>query len=172
MILDLDKISLDSIFTINKFLFYQLDEETAVIQTATGITKVFDNRMIELIKTWEENYTESVSYSDLELLFKNDTSEAIDYLEHYGIIELTKLNKTQVNGIKLLCNSNNIGNLLYETLNNKYGNRMSVNQIDLDQLEDQSLENNLLLVILNPYDKKNCEDITSETKKIYIIPYH
>lgn len=90
MKLNIDDISQDSTFTINKYLFYQVDQESAVIQTANGITKISDKRMIELTRNWEESFVESISYLDLEFCFSDDTQEAIEYLMHYGIIELTK----------------------------------------------------------------------------------
>lgn len=166
MMLNIEDISIGSTYSINKFLFYEVDEESAVIQTAYGITKVFDSRMIKLIKNWEENFRESISFSDLELLFKSDTNEAIDYLEHYGIIESLKINKTQINGIKILSNSKTIGNLLSETLKKKYENHMNVSQINSDEFEEQSFENNLFIIFLNPYDKKMVKTLLEKQKDL------
>lgn len=123
--------------------------------------------MIGLIKDWEENYKKSVSNSELELLFNNETSEAIDYLGHYGIIELTKLNKTQINEIKILSNNRNIGKTLFETLKAKYENNLNVSQIGLEEFEWQNFDNNLLIVFLNPYEKKFVKTLLRKQENLH-----
>lgn len=162
-----DGVSKDSTFTINKYLFYEVDQESAVIQTANGITKISDKRMIELTKNWEESFIESISYLDLEFYFKDDTQEAIEYLNHYGIIELEKENITRINGIKIFSNSENIGKYLSDTLKKKYQNRMNVDQIGLNEFQEKNLENNLFIIMLNPYDKKIVKQLLEIQKKLH-----
>ncbi|MNO03448.1 hypothetical protein D3C81_2241560 [compost metagenome] len=65
-----------------------------------------------------------------------------------------------------MSNNISIGNVLFETFKKKYENRINVSQINVDEFEEQCFDRDLLIAILNPYDKKNCEDITSKTKKI------
>lgn len=147
-------INVDVMYTINKFLFYQVDDNAVVIQTANGLTKIHDHRMIELLQVWEESFKKSVSQRSLEEIFKEDSNEATQYLLRYGIIELTKANLARINSVKVLSTNNNVNNLLFDTISNKYANALDVSRISSNDLINHNFENDFLIIFLDQYDKK------------------
>lgn len=153
-------------YTINKFLFYPLDKKGVVIQTANGITQIYDNRMIELLREWEENFIKSVCHSNLETIFKNETNEAVQYLIHYGIIESTVINLSKIYDIKIMSNNKKIGNLLYETLREKY-EHLNVSQVHIHEFEYQNLDNNLFIIVLDQYDKKFVKSLLNKQRNFH-----
>ncbi|MFO1441768.1 McbB family protein [Bacillus sp. Bva_UNVM-123] len=150
-------------YNIHKFLFYKLSE-AVVIQTSQGISKINDNRMITLLTEWELKFNKTTTYLELESIFNEDTQEAIEFLMNYKIIEEIKNKEVKINGITIISNNDSISELVYNTLLNKFEGILEVNKINTENVYCEDLNQKLLVVLLNPYNKKFAKEFV-ETQK-------
>lgn len=152
-------------FIVNKFLMYPF-EDTLIIQTPTGITKISDTSMIDLIKNWDTNSVQKFSKRELEYLFEEDTNDAISFLENYKIIERETKNQINIKGITILSEDNFISQLLLERLTNQYQNQLPINSISADDISSELLEDQFIIFIQTKYDKKRVKEFMGIQKKL------
>ncbi|XIH57253.1 McbB family protein (plasmid) [Priestia aryabhattai] len=158
-----------NVFSINKYLQHSLTDESLIIQTNNGITKVTDNRMINLLKEWDAKGNNTTSITSLENIFAEDTLDAIEYFKNYGIISDIKDIKVDVNGVLIVSNTHLTEKYIFETLNNQYSFNLDINTIDTNaflDIEEKQLEKKLIVVVLNPYEKTFVDLMLRKQKKL------
>lgn len=73
-------------FIINNFVYHEIKENNLIIQNSRGIVRIYDSRMITLLKEWDGATNKEVDREDLENKFKSHSDEAVEFLIKYGII--------------------------------------------------------------------------------------
>ncbi|MCG7315589.1 McbB family protein [Priestia flexa] len=157
------------VFMINKYLQYSLPDDSLVIQTTIGITKVTDKRMVNLLKEWDKGGVTKVSFDTLKNLFEEDTQGAIGYLESYGVIKSKKNINIDINGLLVVSNTHLTQQYVFDTLYNQYGINLDTKAVHTDDflnLTDKELEQKLIVIILNPYDKTFVDSLLKKQKAL------
>lgn len=152
-------------FNINKFLVYSIDENL-IVQTPAGITKISDQRIIEMIMNWDMNAVQKVSKRFFEDLFAEDAEEAILFLEDYKIIEQEMINEHNITGITIVSDEEYIGSILYDRLGRHYENKLTINIISPDNLSVELMENQFIIYLQLKYDKKRVNTFLELRKKL------
>ncbi len=157
----------EELFIINKFIMYPL-KETLIIQTPTGIIKVSDTRMIEIIKNWDINSVRKYTKSEFKYLFEDETEDAISFLEDYQIIEKEKENEVNIKGITIIAeeNENYIVELLLERLTNQYQNRLSIKTVSQNNFTSELFEDQFIIYIQTNYNKKRVKEFKEIQRKL------
>ncbi|MDC6268623.1 McbB family protein [Lysinibacillus fusiformis] len=157
----------EELFIINKFIMYPL-KETLIIQTPTGIIKVSDTRMIEIIKNWDINSVRKYTKSEFKYLFEDETEDAISFLENYQIIEKEKENEVNIKGITIIAeeNENYIVELLLERLTNQYQNRLSIKTVSQNNFTSELFEDQFIIYIQTNYNKKRVKEFKEIQRKL------
>lgn len=155
----------EEVFVINKFLMY-LFNETLIIQTPTGISKVSDTRMIELIKDWDINSVQKFTKSEFKYLFEEDTDDAIQFLENYQIIEEKRENDINIKGITVISEDDFISNILLERLTHQYQNRLSIKSVSSNNFSSELFEDQFIIYIQTKYDKKRVKEFLGIQRRL------
>jgi len=155
----------EEVFVINQFLMYQFNE-TLIIQTPTGITKVSDTRMIELIKDWEINSVQKFTKSEFKFLFEEDTEDAIRFLENYQIIEEEREKYISIKGITVISEDDFISHILLERLTNQYQNTLSIKSVSPNNFSRELFEDQFIIYIQTKYDKKRVKEFLKIQKSL------
>lgn len=150
-------------YIINKYLMYPI-EEHLIIQTPTGITKVSDNRMIDLIKKWDINSVQQFTKDELNYLFEEETEDAINFLENYRIIEKEREKEVDINGITIISEDSFIDELILERLTNQYQNRLPIKRVSSNSFSNEILEDQFIIYIQTMYDKKRVKEFLEVQK--------
>ncbi|GGK07476.1 hypothetical protein GCM10007063_32490 [Lentibacillus kapialis] len=147
-------------FKVNKFIFHEKPNEL-ILQNASGVVRIKENRLISLIKEWEKGLVTQVKANDIFKIFENDTFELINFLEEYGIIEDVEdhIINFNIQNIFLYSNDKAMNNL-FNDFKNKGGNTTNVSLINEKEItETKFKENDLFVIFLNPYNKRYAKKI-------------
>lgn len=140
-------------YSISKYIIFPLNEYEVVIQNQQGIVKIHDIAMIQLLKEWDSKKTLETTTEELESMFSNDTEEAIQFLQSYGIIDEVKPKMIDIDKISIVSNNYKVGQLLSEIIKQDYGMQLPVAYHTMDTLPEVQ-ESELLIGFLSPYSKK------------------
>ncbi len=162
---ELNLLETEEEFVINKFIMYPF-KETLIIQTPTGIIKISDTRMIEVIKDWDINSVRKYKKSEFKYLFEDDTEDAISFLESYQIIEKEKGNEVNIKGITIIAEEDFVGEILLERLTNQYGNKLSIEMISQNHFCSELLEDKFIIYIQTKYNKKRVKEFMGIQRKL------
>lgn len=154
---ELNLLKKDETFIINKFLMYPF-KETLIIQTPVGITKVSDIRMIKIIKDWDIDSVQKFTKGEFTYLFKEDTEDAISFLESYQIIERERKNEINIKGVTIISEEDFISKILLERLTNQYQNRISIKSVSPNEFSSDLFEDQFVIYIQTKYDKKRVKE--------------
>lgn len=162
------------IYRINPYLFYNLNDKHAVVQTSFGLTKITDTRMKNFLLDSEKNKIKTATIDLFNNYFNEITYAAIDFLTTYRVIELDIDINIDINSISVYSNHSPSNELIYNTLHSQYKDKLKVNaisEINLEVLDEKTL----LIVFLNPYDKnliKSIQEWQKDNKEsISLISY-
>ncbi|QDQ01663.1 McbB family protein [Lysinibacillus fusiformis] len=147
----------EEMFIINKFIMYPF-KESLIIQTPTGIIKVSDTRMIEIIKDWDINSVQKYTKSEFKYLFEEETEDALSFLESYQIIEKERKNEVNIKGITIISEEDFVGEILLERLTNQYQNRLSIKTVSQNDFSRELFEDQFIIYIQTRYDKKRVKE--------------
>ena len=162
---ELNLIIKEEEFRVKKFLMYP-SKNTLVIQTPTGIIKISDPRMIELIKDWDLNLVQKFTKSEFEYFFKEDTEDAISFLENYQIIEKKIESEINIKGITIISEDNFISDIILERLTNQYQNGLLIKSISSENFSSELLEDQFIIYIQTAYDKKRVKEFIRIQRKL------
>lgn len=149
-------------YVVENFIYHEINQDQLIVQNKHGIVRITQQNMIEFIKKLD---TMSNSVINEELFnghFNSHTEDAIKFLIDYRII---KANKEELNfnlrTIKFYTNHNELHEIT-RFLINKDPSR----QIEVVQSEDFTFNpDDLIIIFLNPYDKKTARKIVNEINR-------
>ncbi len=143
-------------FSINSFVIYALAPNELVVMHNKGIVKIYDPRMIELITEWDTQDNKIVTYLTLENTFQDQCHQAIVFLIENAILFEEKHLNYDIKNLSILSNNKDFLELSEKT----YFQDLNIEKKELiyhssfDNNIENFTDNSLIVVFLNPYNKK------------------
>ncbi|MEK4232530.1 McbB family protein [Anoxybacillus sp. FSL W8-0703] len=140
-----------------------------MVQNAKGIVRAYDSRLKDFFKEWDEFGTALLSYSDFEKFFGKDTKEALEFLKEYHIIEDKIEPNLNIKRISVYTNNVEVGGYIEKILRIDYKQDIDVSMFYNRELSPKQLEiqeGDLILVFLNPYNRRVAKGIRDKVKSV------
>jgi McbB family protein len=151
-------------YKVKNFVCHTMPSNELVIQNQKGIVKITNNSLISLIHYIEKHSFSKISYNEIEGFLGDNTDGAIEFLKSYGVIESLKKLNFNVDRVQFITNNMDFEEHLMFALG-KLQKEISINLLLNNDLNLDFHNNDLILVLLNPYDKKLAQEITDKVKK-------
>ncbi|WP_436889256.1 McbB family protein [Mammaliicoccus sciuri] len=139
-----------SIYNIKTYLLYRLNDFEVILQNHLGIVRIKEQRMIDFLYHIDDEVLREISKNKIEEYFGSDTYQAIEFLEKNKVLSNVKKTDFNFDKIFLFCNEKQQLSYLNEIMNEK---KIKVIYGMIEEIEKYELDNSLVLVFQNPYNK-------------------
>ncbi|MCI1615628.1 McbB family protein [Heyndrickxia oleronia] len=153
-------IKKEETYVVENFIFHKIDSDSVIVQNKHGIVKITQKSMIHLIELLDKLYNVQLDESYFSNFFNEDTEDAIKFLLNYKIISKVKEMNFNVTKIKFYSNHKGLTESVQYLLKENSKQIEVVMQIDEVEFD----ESDLVMVFLNPYDKKLAQYIVDKIK--------
>jgi McbB family protein len=150
---------LNNIYSINDYVYYEFNEEELILQNSYGIVRIYNEKMKDFIKGVENNLQINIDESELKKIFLDDYKDAIRFLLEYRIIQEKKKINFNVNKIYFYTNNKLVDEIMKPVLQNEFNILNPTTLQDISKIKQNLDDQDLLIVFLNPYDKRFAKEI-------------
>lgn len=149
-------------YIVDNFIYQEINQDQLIVQNKHGIVRITQRNMIEFIKKLDTMPNSIINEDLFSGYFNNHTEDAIKFLLEYKIIKVKKEELNfNVRTIKYYTNHNKLHEITQFLLNKDPSRK-----IEMIQPEDFTFNSDdLIIVFLNPYDKKIARKIVEEINR-------
>lgn len=146
-------------YNINSFIYHRLPSDDIVVQNQKGIVKITNKNLISLLTFIDQNQIRKVKYEEINDFLSEDTDRAISFLKKHNILEVSIDGMNyNVERLQFISNAADFeGSFMYYMKQLKKD--IEIDSICNNDLKEEFRDNDLIVVFLNPYDKKLVKEI-------------
>ncbi|GAB3808704.1 McbB family protein [Virgibacillus kimchii] len=154
------------LYQVSNYIYHELPNNDLVVQSKEGIIQIQEPTLKDIIKDWDERNNSIITTEEINHLFQSEeiAAKALNFLLNYKIITEKSLPNFDIKKINLYTNNKQFERQVYALFKNDYSSKAEITSSSFAENIDVN-DNDLLIVFLNPYSRKEAKKIIDSVNK-------